>query len=224
MVTIEEVSEGTENIEGILLHPPRKREYTIEMATEAFRRMAKLRLLEIRNTCFPKSPNYLPNELRWIDWDKYPLNSLPTTFEADILVGLRLHHSRLKQLWEGRTPWLEYAQIFRNVISRQDYRTTFTVFGVKSVVDILQNILEHQYLETLNSFLFEATARIENPTKGCTALFASLEQKVEELQARVTALEARLEGGSSCTSRTLELRATTSLRVEGYPHQSAHPS
>ncbi|KAM7491180.1 hypothetical protein LguiA_034101 [Lonicera macranthoides] len=49
---------------------------------------------------------------------------------------------------------------------------------------ILQNIPEHQYLKTLNSFLFEATTRIENPTKGCTALLASLEQKVEGLQAR----------------------------------------
>ncbi|KAM7473399.1 hypothetical protein LguiB_020642 [Lonicera macranthoides] len=65
--------------------------------------MAKLRLLEIRNTCIPKGPDCLPNELRWIDWDKYPSNSLPTTFEADILVGLRLRRSRLKQLWEGRT-------------------------------------------------------------------------------------------------------------------------
>ncbi|KAM7469040.1 hypothetical protein LguiA_007223 [Lonicera macranthoides] len=94
---------GTKNIKGILLHPSHEREYTIEMPTEAFRKMAKLRLLEIHNTCIPKGPDYLPNELRWIDWDKYPSNSLPTTFEADILVGLRLRYSRLKQLWEGRT-------------------------------------------------------------------------------------------------------------------------
>ncbi|KAM7510012.1 hypothetical protein LguiB_008887 [Lonicera macranthoides] len=74
-------------------------------------------------------------------------------------------------------PWCEYAQIFRDVISRQDYRTIFTVFGVKNVADILQHIPEYQYLETLNSFLFEAKARVENPIKGCTALLASLEQK-----------------------------------------------
>ncbi|KAM7491621.1 hypothetical protein LguiA_034542 [Lonicera macranthoides] len=95
-------------------------------------------------------------------------------------------------------PWCEYAQIFREVISRQDYRTIFTVFGVKNVADILQNIPQYQHLETLNSFLFEAKARIENPIKGCTALLASLEHKVEELQERVTALEARSEGGPSC--------------------------
>ncbi|KAM7461027.1 hypothetical protein LguiA_029148 [Lonicera macranthoides] len=114
--------------------------------------------------------------------------------ENVISIGLQLAYTKGCQLW------CEYAQIFRNVISHQDYRTIFTVFGVKSVADILQNISEHQYLETLNSFLFEATARIENPTKGCTALLDSLEQKVEELQARVTALEARLEGRSSCAN------------------------
>ncbi|KAM7510594.1 hypothetical protein LguiB_009469 [Lonicera macranthoides] len=32
------------------------------------------------------------------------------------------------------------------------------------------------------------------------------------------------EGFRPKTSRTSELRATTSFRVEGYPHQSAHPS
>ncbi|KAM7469669.1 hypothetical protein LguiA_007852 [Lonicera macranthoides] len=95
-------STGTENIEGILLHP-QEREYKIEMGTKAFRKMTKLRLLEIHNTCIPKGPEYLPDELRWIDWDKYPSNSLPTMFDVDVLVGLRLHCSRLKQLWEGRT-------------------------------------------------------------------------------------------------------------------------
>ncbi|KAM7469069.1 hypothetical protein LguiA_007252 [Lonicera macranthoides] len=100
---------GTKNIEGILLDPklklwdPREREYTIEMGTKAFRKMAKLRLLEIHYTRIPKGPDYLPNELRWIDWDEYPSNYLPTTFEADNLVGLRLCWSRLRQLWEERT-------------------------------------------------------------------------------------------------------------------------
>ncbi|KAM7473448.1 hypothetical protein LguiB_020691 [Lonicera macranthoides] len=94
--------QGTENIEGIMLHP-HEQEYTIEMGTEAFRKMTKLRLLEIHNACIPKGPDYLPDELRWIDWDKYPSNSLPAMFEANVLVGLRLRCSRLKQLWDGRT-------------------------------------------------------------------------------------------------------------------------
>ncbi|KAM7469110.1 hypothetical protein LguiA_007293 [Lonicera macranthoides] len=93
-------SMGTENIEGILLNP-QKQEYIIEMGTEAFRKMAKLRYLEIHNTRIPEGPDYLPDELRWIDWDEFPSNYLPTTFEANFLVRLRLCYSRLEQLWEG---------------------------------------------------------------------------------------------------------------------------
>ncbi|KAM7469121.1 hypothetical protein LguiA_007304 [Lonicera macranthoides] len=85
-----------------MLHP-HEQKYTIEMGTKAFRKLTKLRLLEIHNACVPKGPDYLPDELRWIDWDKYPSNFLPAMFEADVLVGLRLRCSRLKQLWEGRT-------------------------------------------------------------------------------------------------------------------------
>ncbi|KAM7473449.1 hypothetical protein LguiB_020692 [Lonicera macranthoides] len=73
------------------------------MGTKALRKMAKLRLLEIHYTRIPKGLDYLPNELRWIDWDECPSNYLPTTFEANVLVGLRLRWSRLRQLWERRT-------------------------------------------------------------------------------------------------------------------------
>ncbi|KAM7473456.1 hypothetical protein LguiB_020699 [Lonicera macranthoides] len=86
---------------------PHERQYTIEVATDAFRKMTKLRLLEIHNTCISKGPDYLPDELRWIVWDEYPSNYLPTTFEADNLVGLQLRWSRLRQLWEGRTRMID---------------------------------------------------------------------------------------------------------------------
>ncbi|KAM7514298.1 hypothetical protein LguiA_003881 [Lonicera macranthoides] len=94
----------------------------------------------------------------------------------------------------------DYARIFSNVIDREDYHTIFSVFGVRNVASYLQRVPEDRLFEAISSYLLEATARIENPVRGCTALLASFEQKVEELQARVTALEARLGGGSSCVN------------------------
>ncbi|KAM7477390.1 hypothetical protein LguiA_025603 [Lonicera macranthoides] len=91
-------------------------------------------------------------------------------------------------------------KIFPNVIDREDYHTIFSVFGVKNVASFLQRVPEDRLFEAISSYLLEATAGIENPVRGCTALLASFEQKVEELQARVTALEARLGGGSSCVN------------------------
>ena len=83
------------------------------------------------------------------------------------------------------------------MISRQNYRAIFNIFGIKNVAKILQNVPEHQYLETLHSILFETKTRIKNPVGGCIVRIVSLEQKLKELQSQVTALEARLDGGSS---------------------------
>ncbi|KAM7473367.1 hypothetical protein LguiB_020610 [Lonicera macranthoides] len=110
---------GTESIEGILLDPQHiqlRLQYKLKMGAEVFRKMAKLRLLKIHNTCILKGSDYLPGELRWIDWDKYPSNSLPTMFEAYVLVGLRLRHSRLKQLWDERMDLESIEEIHQNLL------------------------------------------------------------------------------------------------------------
>lgn len=89
------------------------------------------------------------------------------------------------------------GDIFRNVISYPYYKLTFTVFGVKSTSNILCSILEDRYPVTPHSLLYEAKARIEDPVGGCVAHMASFEQKLEVLQSRVMALEARLNEGST---------------------------
>ncbi|KAM7461541.1 hypothetical protein LguiA_029662 [Lonicera macranthoides] len=94
------IEEGTKNIEGILLHPQRERKH-IDIAIEAFREMHKLRLLEVHNFWTPKVPEYLPSELRWLIWDKFPLESLPPRFEAENLVGLQLYCSSIEWPWRG---------------------------------------------------------------------------------------------------------------------------
>jgi len=42
----------------------------------------------------------LPNELRYLGWAHYPLESLPSNFSAENLVELHLPYSRLKKLWQ----------------------------------------------------------------------------------------------------------------------------
>ncbi|KAM7519349.1 hypothetical protein LguiB_018311 [Lonicera macranthoides] len=92
-------STGAENIEGILLHPQTPEVKCIDMATEVFRMMRKLRLLVVRNVRAHRAPKYLPSSLRWLIWDKFPSESLPPMFEAYNIVGLELRDSNIKQLW-----------------------------------------------------------------------------------------------------------------------------
>jgi hypothetical protein len=68
---------------------------------EAFSGMKNLRLLKINNVKLPEGLNYLSSKLRFIHWDGYPLESMPTSFEPDKLVELHMCCSLIKQLWKG---------------------------------------------------------------------------------------------------------------------------
>ena len=79
------------------------------LSAEAFLKMKKLRLLKIRNeeppkdgkVKLPKSLSYLSDELRILEWHGYPFKSMPTSFEPNKLVELRMRCSRIKHLWKG---------------------------------------------------------------------------------------------------------------------------
>ena len=86
------------------------------LSAEAFSKMKNLRLLKIGNekppkdfingtvklpkVQFPKGLSYLSNELRVIEWHGYHLKCLPTNFQPNNLVELRMHCSSIKQLWK----------------------------------------------------------------------------------------------------------------------------
>jgi hypothetical protein len=44
---------------------------------------------------------YLPNELRYLQWRGFPSKSLPPSFGAEHLVELDLRKSKLVKLWTG---------------------------------------------------------------------------------------------------------------------------
>ena len=67
---------------------------------DTFLKMYNLRFLEVE--WLDHVPTHLPGHLRVLDWLKYPLKSLPSSFESNELVRLRLHFSEIEQLWIGR--------------------------------------------------------------------------------------------------------------------------
>ncbi|XP_028103509.1 TMV resistance protein N-like [Camellia sinensis] len=44
---------------------------------------------------------YLSNKLRYLDWCRYPMKCMPSTFQPECLVELHLTYSSIEQLWEG---------------------------------------------------------------------------------------------------------------------------
>ncbi|XP_050254081.1 TMV resistance protein N-like isoform X2 [Quercus robur] len=112
---------GTEVVEGIMVNMPIQK--VKHLSAEAFSKMKNLRLLKISSeklpgdfingtmqlpkdlirgkVQLPQGLNYLSNELCLLEWHGYPLKCLPTNFQLNKIVELRMHCSGIKQLWNG---------------------------------------------------------------------------------------------------------------------------
>ncbi|XP_034674413.1 disease resistance protein RPV1-like [Vitis riparia] len=102
---------GTEAIKGMLFNVsiPKK----IHITTKSFAMMKNLRLLKIyshlkstsvredNRVKLSKDFEFPSCELRYLYWQGYPLESLPSSFDAEDLVELDMRYSSLKQLWEN---------------------------------------------------------------------------------------------------------------------------
>ncbi|KAM5558583.1 hypothetical protein ABKV19_020327 [Rosa sericea] len=83
----------------------------LDIKPSAFKQMHNLRLLKlhferdwdpmscVNKVHLPRGLECLPQALRIMQWDGYPLNSLPSKFCAEKLVELRMWNSRLQRLW-----------------------------------------------------------------------------------------------------------------------------
>ncbi|KAM3215711.1 hypothetical protein P3L10_025151 [Capsicum annuum] len=87
---------GTEKIEGMSLHLTTEEQ--VNVSHTAFVQMARLRFLKFQNAYVCQGPDFLPDELRWLDWHGYPSKSLPISFQGKQLVRslkyLNLGHSQ----------------------------------------------------------------------------------------------------------------------------------
>jgi len=69
--------------------------------------MENLRLLAVqdhkgvKSVSLPDGLGLLPENLRYILWDGYPLKTLPPSFCLEMLVELSLKGSHVEKLWNG---------------------------------------------------------------------------------------------------------------------------
>ncbi|XP_037493751.1 disease resistance-like protein DSC1 isoform X2 [Jatropha curcas] len=92
---------GTDKIECILLEILNGG--AIRINSKSFMKMPNLRYLRIfySKCILADGLDFLPEELRYLRWNGYPLKSLPLNFCPNNLVQLHLPGSQLKQLWDG---------------------------------------------------------------------------------------------------------------------------
>ncbi|XP_040996178.1 disease resistance protein RUN1-like [Juglans microcarpa x Juglans regia] len=92
-----EESTGTNKVEGMVIDLP-DGEDIINLGSDAFVSMKGLRVFINRNARFSEGPNYLSNELRVLDWSKYPMQALPPNFNGKKLIIFRMRDSLVMEL------------------------------------------------------------------------------------------------------------------------------
>ncbi|PON31613.1 TIR-NBS-LRR-like protein [Parasponia andersonii] len=98
---------GTEAVQGMSLET-REPMKAIRVKPTVFNSMHNLKYIKFINHYYENSPfdfpcglESLPQELRYINWNNYPLKYLPSDFTPEKLVELHLIDSKLEHLWNG---------------------------------------------------------------------------------------------------------------------------
>ncbi|VVB12434.1 unnamed protein product [Arabis nemorensis] len=155
---------GTEAIEGIFLDASG---LTLELSPTVFERMYRLRLLKLYflisgshcKVCLPQGLHFLPDELRLLHWERYPLGSLPWNFNPKNLVELNMPYSNMTKLWKGlknlkklKRINLSHSQHFSEFprLSKARNLEHIDLEGCTSLVKVNSSILHHHKLTFLS--------------------------------------------------------------------------
>ncbi|KAM1323549.1 hypothetical protein TB2_044778 [Malus domestica] len=91
---------GTEAVEGLSLSLPEDSDDEESFSTEAFKKMWRLKILELENVKLTGSYKHLSKELRFLSWHGFPLEAIPADFDQRNLVFLILKYSKIVRVWE----------------------------------------------------------------------------------------------------------------------------
>ncbi|CAJ2657360.1 unnamed protein product [Trifolium pratense] len=99
---------GTKAVEGLTLKFPM--DSSESFSTEAFKKMKRLRLLQLTSVRLDGDFEYISRNLRWLCWNGFPLTSIPSNFYQGNLVSIELENSNVRRLWR-ETQRLEMLKI-----------------------------------------------------------------------------------------------------------------
>ncbi|KAI9072303.1 hypothetical protein K1719_045732 [Acacia pycnantha] len=151
-------NKGSDMLE--VIHLQSSTPYDSNWDLEVFSMMCNLRILIIScDVHLPHGLKCLPSSLKILEWKSYPLNSLPSGGNLDQLGVLKMHHSKIEQLWK-RTYILEKLK-FIDLSYSEDFRTTpnfstlpnleqLVLEGCIKLVEVHPSLAQHKKLVVLD--------------------------------------------------------------------------
>ncbi|KAM7470218.1 hypothetical protein LguiA_008401 [Lonicera macranthoides] len=80
---------------------PALRNESLDLSTDAFEKMERLRLLKLNYTQLDGWYDNFPKKLIWLCWHGFPSKYMPIELSLENLVALDLRHSKLEEVWAG---------------------------------------------------------------------------------------------------------------------------
>ena len=74
---------------------------SLNLRTDAFEKMDKLRLLKLNYTQLDGRYDNFPKNFTWLCCHGFPLKYMPIELSLENLVALDLRHSKLEEVWAG---------------------------------------------------------------------------------------------------------------------------
>ncbi|KAI9119855.1 hypothetical protein K1719_009244 [Acacia pycnantha] len=155
---------GTDAIEGIVLDLSKIRR--LHLSSDTFKKMPNLRFIKFyslkNRSCkvdLSSGLELLSGQLRYLQWDGYPLESLPSTFCPEKLVELHMPNSQVKKLWDGVQDFVSLRRInlagCKQLIELPDFSkaqklNSVVLASCESLCDVHPSILSLQRLVSLN--------------------------------------------------------------------------
>ncbi|KAJ7518433.1 hypothetical protein O6H91_21G068500 [Diphasiastrum complanatum] len=100
----------------------------------------------------------------------------------------------------------------------QKFAAVHKVFGASNVAKMLLEVPESQRLDTANSLVYEANARIRDPVYGCIGTIRALQQQSQSLQAELTAVRTEIMRYRHENALAAANATTSTFMPGGFPH------
>ena len=97
--------------------------YDLEVDAKSFANMHRLRVLQLNYARLKGNFQCPSKRLRYLEWYRFPMSSIPADLNMENLVALNMPYSRLTKLWTG-TKVCKYDNFLR-IISDLDQLNSY---------------------------------------------------------------------------------------------------
>ncbi|XP_057451408.1 disease resistance protein RUN1-like isoform X2 [Lotus japonicus] len=225
-------------VKGLACSLPKNNDVVFE--TKAFKKMKRLRLLQLGHVNLTGDFEYLSKDLRWLCWHGFPLGYLPGSFCPKSSVAIDLKHSNLQLVWKEpqlldrlkflnlshshhltQTPDFSRLPNLEKLILKDcpQLSTVHSTIGDLKYLKLV-NLKDCKSLSDLPRSIYKLKSLKSLVLSGCSKLY-----KLEEDIMQMESLTSLLADGTAITQVPFSLMRLKSIKhvsICGYEGLSSH--